>query len=97
MKQEILTNLDMGLNVIIDWYAHSGVAYSAAKPRFNISWCKNPDMVCFLNVPEEIARQRPNFGEERCEIEDFHREVGKNFLAMFDSEWVEFLQMDPKI
>ena len=57
MKQEIITNLEMGVNVIIDRYAHSGVAYSAAKPGFDISWCKNsdqglpkPDMVCFLNV-----------------------------------------------
>ena len=102
MKQEITTNLEMGVNVIVDWYAHSGVAYTAAKPGFNMSWCKNsdtglpkPDMVCFLNVSEEIARQRPNFGEEKYEIEAFQREVKKKFLEMFDSDWVEILADEP--
>ena len=67
-----------------------------------MSWCKNsdtglpkPDMVCFLNVSEEIARQRPNFGEEKYEIEAFQREVKKKFLEMFDSDWVEILADEP--
>ena len=34
--------LEAGVNVIIDRYAYSGVAFTASK-GLDIEWCKNPD------------------------------------------------------
>ena len=56
---EIKSSLEAGVTVIIDRYAYSGAAFSAAKPGLNLSWCKKPDvglprpdLVCFLDVSE---------------------------------------------
>ena len=38
----MLRYLNKGHHIILDRYAHSGVAYSAAK-GLNIDWCKNCD------------------------------------------------------
>ena len=35
--------LDAGQNVIIDRYAFSGVAFSAAKDGLTLDWCRQPD------------------------------------------------------
>jgi thymidylate kinase len=48
----------------------------------NFSWCKSPDvglpkpdLVCFLNVSEEVALARADFGGERYEKKEFQNKV----------------------
>ncbi|CAJ1060878.1 thymidylate kinase [Xyrichtys novacula] len=36
--------LEQGTTLVVDWYAFSGVAFTSAKPGFNLDWCKNPDV-----------------------------------------------------
>jgi len=95
LEQEIVNTLKEGTNVIIDRYAFSGVAFSAAKPSLSLSWCKQPDiglprpdLVCFLDVTEEVAMQRADFGGERYELTEFQRKVRENYIKLSDPSWV---------
>jgi len=91
---EIKSSLDNGTTVIIDRYAFSGVAFSAAKPGLSLSWCKQPDiglprpdLVCFLDVSEDVAKARADFGGERYERTEFQREVRLNYNRLADPSW----------
>ena len=60
-----------------------------------IDWCKQPDvglprpdLVCFLDVSEEVAQQRADFGGERYEVTDFQRRVRDNYEKLRDDSWV---------
>ena len=47
-----------------------------------------PDLVCFLDVSEEVAQQRADFGGERYEVTDFQRKVRENYEKLRDDSWV---------
>ena len=47
-----------------------------------------PDLVCFLDVSEEVAQQRADFGGERYEVTDFQRKVRENYEKLRDDTWV---------
>ena len=47
-----------------------------------------PDLVCFLDVSEEVAQQRADFGGERYEVTDFQRKVRENYDKLRDDTWV---------
>ena len=73
----MLRYLNKGHHIILDRYAHSGVAYSAAK-GLNIDWCKNcdrglwkPDVNIFLSIDERIAKKREEYGSEIYEKVNF--------------------------
>jgi len=58
LRDRILGEINKGVNVILDRYAFSGVAYSAAK-GLSLEWCKGsdrglpkPDIVFFLSIDE---------------------------------------------
>jgi len=94
--KQIQRRLAEGTNIIIDRYAFSGVAFSAAKPGLSLSWCKQPDvglprpdLVVFMDVTEEVAKQRGGFGEERYEVAEFQRRVRQNYKELTDETWVE--------
>ena len=74
MKQALAN----GTHVIVDRYAFSGVAFSAAKPGIDFDWCRQPDrglprpdLVCLLDVSGEEAKKRGGYGDERYEREEF--------------------------
>jgi len=48
-----------------------------------------PDLVVFLDVSEEVARQRGGFGEERYEVAEFQRRVRSNYRELEDPSWVQ--------
>merc|ERR1719483_1507871 len=86
LEKEIQNTIDSGITLIIDRYAFSGVAFSAAKPGLSLNWCKKPDvglpkpdLVCFLDVSESVAQQRADFGGERYELTEFQRRVRDNY------------------
>lgn len=92
----ILKALHSGTHVIIDRYAFSGVAFSAAKEGLSLEWCKQPDrglprpdLVCFLDVSSDEASKRGGFGEERYEKRDFQEKVRQNYqeLMQQDDTW----------
>ena len=65
------------------------------QPGLSIDWCKRPDvglpkpdLVCFLDVSEEVAIKRADFGGERYEMTEFQRKVRNNYEKLRDESWV---------
>ena len=90
MKGIFSAKIESGTHVIIDRYAFSGVAFTAAK-GLDFEWCKNPDrglpkpdVVIQLNVDEECAKGRGGFGEERYEKIEFQRRVRSLYAQLSD-------------
>ncbi|CBY23878.1 unnamed protein product [Oikopleura dioica] len=86
--QSILNYMNNGTSVLVDRYAFSGVAFTAAK-GLDLEWCKNPDrglpkpdLVLQLDVDEETAKKRGGFGEERYEKVEFQRQVRKLYSQL---------------
>jgi len=82
-----------GTTLVVDRYAYSGVAFTAAK-GLDINWCKHPDvgllrpdLVLFLDLPIEAAELRGGFGEERYEKRDLQIKVRDLFLQLKDPLW----------
>lgn len=92
--KDIQATLTRGETIIIDRYAYSGVAYSAAKGLY-VEWCKAsdsglpaPDAVVYLDLSLEEAQKRGNFGAERYENKNMQERVAKQFAAMRgDPRW----------
>src|SRR5260370_20988017 len=89
--------LTSGTTVICDRYAFSGIAFSASKvtpagqPLLPFEWCRSPDvglpapdLVIFLDVTPEIARERGGYGQERYETEGMQLRVRQNFSRIAD-------------
>lgn len=83
-RDALVAALLSGTTLVVDRYAYSGVAYSAAKgvPGMDIEWCRNPDiglpapdMVVYLRVNNAVAAARAGFGEERYEKAEFQEKV----------------------
>ena len=47
-----------------------------------------PDLVCFLDVSEEVASRRADFGGERYEVTETQRRVRDNYDLLRDQTWV---------
>ncbi|KAI0217690.1 Thymidylate kinase, partial [Lamellibrachia satsuma] len=89
--KELLQN---GTTLVVDRYAYSGVAYSAAKQGIDMSWCRQteiglpkPDAVMFLQLSPEAASKRDGFGEERYEQKEFQDKVAQNYNKLKDESW----------
>ena len=94
-RPDLLAALRSGTTVVADRYAHSGVAYSAAKRRVGMDreWCAAPDaglpapdVVVFLDAGGGGAAgglsDREGYGEERYEVPAFQAEVARQFEAL---------------
>ncbi|XP_067668895.1 thymidylate kinase-like isoform X2 [Haliotis asinina] len=86
--------LNEGTTLIVDRYAFSGVAFTAAKKGFTLEWCKQPDVglprpdkVLYMTLTPEAAGKRAGFGGERYEQEDFQKRVAENFEKLQDENW----------
>ncbi|KAL5005126.1 hypothetical protein ScPMuIL_018582 [Solemya velum] len=96
--------LDSGTTLIIDRYAFSGVAFTAAKQGFDIDWCKQPDVglprpdaVFYLNLGMEAASKRQSYGEERYEKLEFQTKVAKNFQLLADPSYWKTIDADKTV
>lgn len=83
-RTALVSALLSGTTLVVDRYAFSGVAYSAAKgvPGMDVEWCRNPDiglpapdLVVYLRVSNAVAAARAGFGEERYEKAEFQDKV----------------------
>lgn len=84
----LLKELNDGKVVLLDRYIYSGIAYSASK-GLDWSWCENPDMglpvpdaVIFLEINEQMQRERGDFGKERYEKSSFQQNVRKRYQRL---------------
>lgn len=83
-REALISALLAGTTLVVDRYAYSGVAYSAAKgvPGMDVEWCRAPDvglpapdLVVYLRVSNAVAAARAGFGEERYEKAEFQDKV----------------------
>lgn len=93
-RDKMVETLGEGTSLILDRYAISGVAYSAAK-GLDLSWCKTPDhglpkpdLVLFLDVPSEGTACREGYGGERYERMDFQQKVRAVYEELRDDTWI---------
>jgi len=99
---EMKKALNAGQHVIIDRYAFSGVAFSAAKDGMDLEWCRHPDrglpkpdLVCFLDVSPEEASKRGDYGNEKYEKIEFQAKVRDNYNKLIEDNW-EVINTDGK-
>lgn len=92
---QMKNSIESGSSLVIDRYAYSGVAYSAAKQGMDLEWCKQADRgllkadaVLYINLPDEVTRQRPGFGDEVYEQTEFQTRVKKCYETLQDETWV---------
>lgn len=85
----VLAALRRGTHVVMDRYALSGVAFSAAKPGLGVPWCAAPDdglpapdVVLCMALPPEDAAARGGFGAERYETPAMQAAVRESFGAV---------------
>jgi len=101
-ESEMKKALNAGQHVIIDRYAFSGVAFSAAKEGMDLEWCRQPDrelpkpdLVCFLDVSPEEASKRGDYGNEKYEKIEFQAKVRDNYKKLKEDNW-EVINTDGK-
>nr|XP_033327493.1 thymidylate kinase isoform X1 [Megalopta genalis] len=94
LKDKILRTLNSGTTLIIDRYAASGAAYTAATTKRNLAWCRepdrglpDPDIVIFLDISDGTQRKRSNWGEERFENTNLQQSVASNYKKLVGSTW----------
>jgi dTMP kinase len=94
-KAELEAILASGTHLIVDRYSYSGVAFSAAKEGMDFEWCCEPerglpapDVVIFLEMSIEEAKERGDYGAERYEKEEFQRKVKEMYERLKDKRWV---------
>jgi dTMP kinase len=96
LKEKIISLLNEGVNVILDRYSYSGVAYSHAK-GIDFDWCLSPekglpkpDLVFYFKIDnlEEITK-RKEYGEEVYENIDFQNKVKQVYeKELLEDSWV---------
>ncbi|KAI9299156.1 thymidylate kinase [Neoconidiobolus thromboides FSU 785] len=90
---ELKSMLDDGINLIVDRYAFSGAAFTAAK-GLDLEWCKacdkgllSPDLIFFLDIDNQTMKTRKDFGGEIYEKLDFQMKVREKFELIKESHW----------
>lgn len=94
MEPKMKSLISKGVTLVVDRYAYSGIAFSAAKKGMDLEWCKKaetglpkPDVVFFLSLSPEVLSKRGGFGTERYEVTEIQKEVRNNFLKLADDSW----------
>ncbi|XP_007941454.1 thymidylate kinase [Orycteropus afer afer] len=97
----IRDKLDQGITLVVDRYAFSGVAFTAAKENFSLDWCKQPDvglprpdLVLFLHLQPADAAQRGGFGRERYDDEAFQERVLGCFQQLMQDPSLDWKMVD---
>ncbi|KAJ2158028.1 hypothetical protein GGF46_004080 [Coemansia sp. RSA 552] len=91
--EQMRADLESGVTLVVDRYAFSGVAFSAAK-GLDLKWCKAPDAgliapdrVFFMDIHPDDAAKRAGYGEELYERRDMQLNVRGRFFSMMESPW----------
>ena len=91
---QIQEKLESGVTILVDRYAYSGAAFTAAK-GLDLEWCKStdrglvkPDMVFYFDIDVKHASVRGDYGNDRYETVEFQEKVQNYFELLKDSTWV---------
>lgn len=86
-----------GKTLVVDRYAYSGVAFSAAK-GLDLEWCRSPDvglltpdLTIFLDLDPAELEKRGGFGDERYETMAFQTKVRRCFHSLHTKDWKVYL------
>ena len=88
---QIRNAIEEGTTVVIDRYYYSGIVYSAAKGKADLSlkWARDPEIglprpdVCvFLDIAPEAAAKRGGFGREKYETNAMQKRVRELFYEL---------------
>uniref|UniRef100_A0A182M4R4 Thymidylate kinase n=1 Tax=Anopheles culicifacies TaxID=139723 RepID=A0A182M4R4_9DIPT len=92
--------LKSGVNLIVDRYSYSGVAFSSAK-GLDMEWCKapesgllKPDLVILLTLSMDALAKRIGFGDERYEVPTFQRKVVERYKMLMDDQYWKAIDAD---
>lgn len=84
-------DVERGTTLVVDRYYYSGIVYSAAKDRKDLSlgWARapdvglpRPDLCVFLDVTPEAAAERGGFGSEKYETGRMQARVRELFYEL---------------
>ena len=87
----IRSAIEEGFTVIIDRYYYSGIVYSAAKDKADLSlkWARDPeiglprpDICLFLDIAPEAVAKRGGFGGEKYETSAVQNRVRELFYGL---------------
>ncbi|XP_040828340.1 thymidylate kinase isoform X1 [Ochotona curzoniae] len=97
----IKEKLSQGVNLVVDRYAFSGVAFTSAKENFSLEWCKQPDvglpkpdLVLFLQLQLAEAAARGEFGLERYESRAFQEQALERFQQLMSDTSLNWKTVD---
>lgn len=88
---QMRADIESGTTLVVDRYYYSGIVYSTAKNRSDLSlrWARapdvglpRPDLCLFLDLTPEAAAQREGFGTEKYESRDLQRRVRESFYEL---------------
>ncbi|KAM0803314.1 thymidylate kinase-domain-containing protein [Usnea florida] len=88
---QIHNAIEDGVTVVVDRYYYSGIVYSAAKDKSNLSmkWARDPEIglprpdVCvFLDIAPEATAKRVDFGSEKYETKAMQERVRELFYEL---------------
>jgi dTMP kinase len=99
-RNDILSASEEGTPVILDRYSHSGIAYGVAN-GLDMEWCRaleetvpQPDIVVYIDVPEDEAERRIAARGEReiYDTREFQARVREAYRILADlnshSKWI---------
>ncbi|XP_075146023.1 thymidylate kinase [Haematobia irritans] len=99
-SNEIVSQLNSGITLVVDRYAYSGMAYSVAK-GMSKEWCMGPeiglprpDLVFYLKTNVDALLDRANYGEERYEKKEFQNKVADVFDDIYSMEQSYWYKVD---
>ncbi|KAL9128054.1 MAG: hypothetical protein Q9217_003193 [Psora testacea] len=91
----IIAAIEDGITVLIDRYYYSGIVYSAAKDKSDLTleWARTPevglpkpDLVIFLDIDPDAAKVRGGYGDEKYENEEMQKRVRALFYEVIRIE-----------
>ncbi|XP_012269730.2 thymidylate kinase [Athalia rosae] len=92
---EIIKTLNSGITLVVDRYAASGAAYTAATTGRDLFWCREPDrglpqpdLVALLEVDTKSQMLRSDWGKERFDCNQIQQKVAANLRLLMDETWV---------
>ncbi|KAL9100624.1 MAG: hypothetical protein Q9163_004025 [Psora crenata] len=91
----IIAAIEDGITVVVDRYYYSGIVYSAAKKKADLTldWARmpevglpKPDLVIFLDIDVDAAKARGGYGNEKYENEETQKTVRELFYEVMRKE-----------
>lgn len=94
-KDYMLKKLNEGVNLVVDRYSFSGVAYGTTQGQdFKDLQYKEammqlpaPDIIIYLDAPVSVTMKRNGAGDEIYETKDFQTKVKSVYNTMKDDSW----------